>query len=124
MDRNFFIIGSALMFLSVAAGAFGAHGLSGYFESYPELEKTYDTAVRYHMIHGLALFISAWAVDKWAGNFATWSGYLFILGLILFSGTLYLLVATRMRWLGAITPLGGVAFLIGWLFLLIAAWRN
>lgn len=124
MDRIFFMIGSGLMFFGVAAGAFGAHGLAGYFETHPDLEGTYDTAVRYHMIHALALFISAWAVDKWGGNLPTWSGYLFILGILLFSGSLYLLVATRLRWLGAITPLGGVAFLAGWLFLFIAAWRG
>lgn len=124
MDRIFFMVGSGLMFLGVAAGAFGAHGLAGYFEAHPDLEGTYDTAVRYHMLHGLALFISAWAVEKWGGNLPTWSGYLFILGILLFSGSLYLLVALRLRWLGAITPLGGVAFLAGWLCLLIAAWRG
>ncbi len=124
MDRIFFMIGSGLMFLGVAAGAFGAHGLAGYFEVHPDLEGTYDTAVRYHMLHGLALFISAWAVEKWGGNLPTWSGYLFILGILLFSGSLYLLVALRLRWLGAITPLGGVAFLAGWLCLLFAAWRG
>ncbi len=124
MDRIFFMIGAALMFLGVAAGAFGAHGLAAYFQQYPDMKSTFDAAVRYHLIHALALFISAWAVDKWGSNFATWSGALFVLGLILFSGSLYLLVVTRLRWLGAITPLGGIAFLTGWAFLLIAAWRS
>lgn len=124
MERTFFMIGSLLMFLGVAAGAFGAHGLAGYFQQYPELAKTFDTAVRYHLIQALALFISAWAVDKWSNQFANWSGYLFILGIILFSGSLYLLVALRLRWLGAITPMGGLAFLAGWLCLFLAAWRS
>lgn len=124
MERTFFMIGSLLMFLGVAAGAFGAHGLAGYFHQFPELAKSYDTAVRYHLFHALALFISAWAVDKWNNQFANWSGYLFILGILLFSGSLYLLVALRLRWLGAITPLGGLAFLAGWLCLFMAAWRS
>lgn len=112
------------MFVGVGAGAFGAHGLAGYFEQYPDLESTYDTAVRYHMIHGLALFISAWAWDKWGSQAAAWSGYAFVAGVLIFCGSLYLLVFTRLRWLGAITPLGGVAFLAGWLCLFIAAWRG
>ncbi|MCP4360676.1 MAG: DUF423 domain-containing protein [Chloroflexi bacterium] len=124
MDRIFFMIGSALMFLGVAAGAFGAHGLAPTFSQYPELEGTYDTAVRYHMIHALALLISAWAIEKWGDSLPTWAGYMFVLGIILFSGSLYLLVATRLRWLGAVTPFGGLAFLAGWACLFIAAWRG
>lgn len=124
MDRLFFMIGSALMFFGVAAGAFGAHGLAPYFQQHPELEGTYDTAVHYHMIHALALFVTAWAVDKWGSGLTTWAGYLFVLGIILFSGSLYLLVATRLRWLGAVTPFGGIAFLAGWVCLLLAAYRS
>lgn len=123
MDRLFVLLGAGLMFLGVGAGAFGAHGLSPYFEKYPDLEATYDTAVRYHMIHGLALLAAAWASSHWPGNWSNWAGYLFILGIVLFSGTLYLLVFTRLRWLGAVTPLGGVAFLAGWASLFLSAWR-
>jgi uncharacterized membrane protein YgdD (TMEM256/DUF423 family) len=121
MAKLFVMLGAALMFLGVALGAFGAHGLSAYLARH-ELANTFETAVRYHMIHGLALFAAAWTVDKWGGALPTWAGYLFVAGIILFSGSLYLLVATRMRWLGAITPLGGVAFLAGWLCLFLAAW--
>lgn len=123
MDRLFFMLGSALMFLGVAAGAFGAHGLAAYFQQHPTLKGTYDTAVQYHTLHALALFIAAWAAAKWGGSLPTWGGYLFLLGILLFSGSLYLLVAMRLRWLGAITPLGGVAFLAGWLCLFLAAYR-
>lgn len=123
MDRLFVLLGAALMFIGVGAGAFGAHGLASYFEKYPDLEATYDTAVHYHMVHGLALLAVAWASSHWPGNWSTWAGYLFILGIVLFSGSLYLLVFTRLRWLGAVTPLGGVAFLAGWAFLFLAAWR-
>lgn len=111
------------MFIGVGAGAFGAHGLAPYFERYPDLEATYDTAVRYHLIHGLALLAAAWVCGHWPGAWSTWAGYLFLAGILLFSGSLYLLVFTRMRWLGAVTPLGGVAFLAGWLCLFVAAWR-
>ncbi len=112
-----------MMFLSVGAGAFGAHGLGDYLAKY-DLAGTFETAVRYHVYHALALFVAAWAVDKWGGALPTWAGYLFLVGIILFSGSLYLLVATRMRWLGAITPLGGVAFLAGWALIMLAAWRS
>ena len=124
MDRLFVILGSILMFVGVGAGAFGAHGLSRYFEQYPELSGTYDTAVQYLMIHGLALFAVAWVASNWKGQLAIWAGYLFLLGIFLFSGSLFLLVLTRTGWLGAVTPLGGIAFLAGWLCLAAAAWRS
>ena len=111
------------MFLGVGAGAFGAHGLGDYLTKY-DLAGTWETAVRYHVYHALALFIAAWAVDKWGGALPTWAGYLFTAGIILFSGSLYLLVATRANWLGAITPLGGFAFLAGWVLILLTAWKN
>ena len=123
MDRLFVLLGSALMFLGVGAGAFGAHGLAAYFEKYSNLEATYDTAVHYHIVHGLALLATAWVSNHWPGNWSVWAGYLFLIGIVLFSGSLYLLVFTRLRWLGAITPLGGVAFLAGWLCLFVAAWQ-
>lgn len=124
MDRIFAIIASVVMFVGVAAGAFGAHGLRGHFTRFPELESTFETAVRYQLIHGLAIFVVAWAVTRWSGTLTNLSGYLFLAGIILFSGSLYLLTITGIRWLGAITPFGGIAFLAGWLFLLIAAWRG
>ena len=114
---------SAFMFLGVAAGAFGAHGLASYFEQYPRFERTYETAVRYHMFHALALFVAAWMLQTWPDGWAGWAGYLFIAGIVIFSGSLYLLVFTRVGWLGAITPLGGVAFLAGWFLLFLTAWR-
>lgn len=124
MDRFFVIAGALFMAVGVGAGAFGAHGLSPYFERYPALEATFETAVRYHMIHALALFAVAWAGTRYAPTLPTWAGYLFILGILLFSGSLYLLVFTRASWLGAITPLGGVAFISGWLLLALSAWRS
>lgn len=122
--QTFILLGSVLMFLGVAAGAFGAHGLSRYFAAHPELRGTFDTAVRYHMLHALALFIAAWLAEKWPGSPTSLAGWLFFVGIVLFSGSLYLLVFSRVRWLGAITPIGGVAFLAGWACLFMAAWRS
>lgn len=124
MEKLFVIVGSVLMFFGVGAGAFGAHGLSSYFERFPDLEATYDTAVRYHVYHALAILFLAWAVTKWPASLTNWAGYLMIAGVLIFSGSLYLLVFTRVRWLGAITPIGGVAFLAGWICLALAAWRG
>ncbi|MCP4422033.1 MAG: DUF423 domain-containing protein, partial [Chloroflexi bacterium] len=90
------------MMLGVGAGAFGAHGLSDYFERFPNLAATFETAVRYHVYHALALFAAAWLADKLPGSLTTWAGYLFLAGVIFFSGSLYLLVITRQSWLGAI----------------------
>jgi uncharacterized membrane protein YgdD (TMEM256/DUF423 family) len=124
MERTFFIIGSILAGLAVATGAFGAHGLQKMVT--PERLDTWDKAVRYQMYHALALLIMAWAITHWpeqAKLLATGS-WLFLTGAVLFSGSLYILVLSGLTWLGAITPLGGVAFLAGWLCLLIAAWRG
>lgn len=124
MDKTFAILGATFMVLGVGAGAFGAHALEGYFEDVPRLEVTYQTAVRYHLIHGLALFAVAWAAGRWPGNLVNVSGFLIVAGIILFSGSLYLLSLTDLRWLGAITPLGGVAFIAGWILLALAIWRG
>jgi len=122
MERTFFIIGSILAFLGVAAGAFGAHGLRGRVS--PELIDVFETAARYHIYHALGLLAVAWAVSRWPGTATTAAGWLFLAGVVLFSGSLYLMTFTGMRWLGAITPLGGVAFLAGWAALAWAAWRG
>ncbi len=124
MERKAIIWGALLLFLGVGAGAFGAHVLESYFSQYPDLQETYDTAVQYQMLHGLGLFVVAWVSLRYPGKLVSWAGILFLVGILLFSGSLYLLVFTRIGWLGAITPLGGLAFLAGWLCLAYAAWRN
>ena len=101
------------MFLGVALGAFGAHGLQAHFNENPRLGENFATAVRYHMIHALALFAIAWASTQWPGALMHWAGYLLIIGLFIFSGSLYILSLTGKTWLGAITPIGGVAFFGG-----------
>jgi len=115
MDRLFFGIGALSALFSVAAGAFGAHALRARLT--PEYLAVFETAARYQMYRALALFAVAWAITRWPGALPVWAGWLFVAGTVLFSGSLYLLALTGVRWLGAITPLGGTAFLTGWLCL-------
>jgi len=123
MERTFFIIASLLGSLSVALGAFGAHALRGRIEE--SLLANYQTGVSYMFYHTLALFAVAWAVSKWpASSLPVWAGWLFVLGVVVFSGSLFVMAFTGLRWLGAITPIGGVAFIAGWLLLAFVAWRN
>lgn len=119
MDRLFFGLGAGSAFLSVAAGAFGAHALRAKLA--PDLLAVFETAARYQMYHALGLMAVAWAAARCPGALAHWAGWLFVAGTILFSGSLYLLALSGVRWLGAITPLGGLAFLAGWACLLLAA---
>ena len=120
MDRVFFSIGSALGLIGVALGAFGAHALKARLA--PELLATFEVGVRYQLIHALALLAVAWACTRWPGRWANASGWLFIAGTLLFSGSLYALSLTSVRGIGIVTPIGGVALLLGWLCLLAAPW--
>lgn len=122
MDRFFFALGSASGLVAVAAGAFGAHGLRERLN--PEMLEVFETAVRYQLVHALALLAVGWAATRWPGVAATAAGWLFVAGTVLFSGSLYALSLTGLRWLGAITPLGGLAFLAGWASLAWAAYRG
>jgi uncharacterized membrane protein YgdD (TMEM256/DUF423 family) len=121
MDRRFFALGAASALISVGAGAFGAHALRARLS--PELLTVFETGARYQMYHALALFVAAWAVTRWPGPWAIRAGWLFLAGTLLFSGSLYALALSGVPWLGAVTPLGGVAFLAGWGCLLLAARR-
>jgi uncharacterized membrane protein YgdD (TMEM256/DUF423 family) len=118
MSRTFFVLGALSAFLAVAAGAFGAHALRARLS--PDLLAAFETGARYQMYHALALVAVAWAVQRWPGTLAEWAGWLFVAGTLLFSGSLYALALTGVRWLGAITPLGGLAFLAGWICLALA----
>lgn len=118
MERTFVAAGAILGFLAVGLGAFGAHALEGRLEA-RELA-TFETAVRYQMVHALALVLVGWVVGRWPGGGAVVAGWAFVVGVAIFSGSLYLLVLTGARWWGAVTPLGGVALLVGWAAL---AWR-
>lgn len=121
MERFFLAVGALSAFLAVALGAFAAHGLKNRLPA--EMLNVFEVGVRYHMYHSLALLAVAWASGRWPSASITVAGWLFVIGILIFSGSLYLLSVSGLRWLGAITPLGGVAFLAGWLLLAWSAWR-
>lgn len=112
MERFLFTAGAIAALLAVALGAFGAHALRDRLT--PDLLAVFETGVRYHFYHALALLAAAYAASRWPDGAVAVAGWLFIAGILLFSGSLYLLAVTGTRWLGAITPLGGVAFIAGW----------
>lgn len=112
ISRLFILAGVAAAGLAVAAGAFGAHGLEGRVPL-SRLE-VFKTGVTYQMYHALALLFVGLAAARAGGGPLVWAGYAFIAGIVLFSGSLYALVLTDTGWLGAVTPLGGLAFLAGW----------
>lgn len=122
MERTFFALGAFSAFIGVAAGAFGAHALKARLT--PDMLNVFEVGVRYQMYHALALIACAWALTRWPGTLALAAGWLFVAGTLLFSGSLYVLAFSGVRWLGAITPLGGLAFLMGWLCLVAAAVKN
>jgi uncharacterized membrane protein YgdD (TMEM256/DUF423 family) len=112
MERLFFALGSAGAALAVALGAFGAHALKSRLA--PDLLAVYDTAVRWHLAHALALLAVAWAATRWPNAWIHAGGWLLVAGTLLFSGSLYALSLSGVRALGAITPLGGAAWIVGW----------
>jgi uncharacterized membrane protein YgdD (TMEM256/DUF423 family) len=122
MDKTFFALAGLLGGLAVALGAFGAHTLQSRLS--PDMLAIFETGTRYHFYHALALALVALAIQRWPNaGLLTLAGWLFIAGIVIFSGSLYFLAFSGIRWLGAITPLGGVAFIGGWLVLAWAVWR-
>ena len=115
MERLFALVGCLFALTSVVIGAFGAHFLSSRLNATSLL--TLETAVRYQMYHGLALFFVVYALGRWPGTVTLLPGWLFVAGTMLFSGSLYILVATGQRWMGMITPIGGILLILGWLAL-------
>jgi uncharacterized membrane protein YgdD (TMEM256/DUF423 family) len=111
-------LGAVFMFLTVAFGAFGAHALKTRLSA--EMLAVFETGVRYQAYHAFALFLVAWLADRSGGRTIEMAGWAFTAGIVVFSGSLYLLSVTGTRWLGAITPLGGLAFLAGWALVLWA----
>lgn len=122
MERTFFGLGAILAMVGVALGAFGAHGLRGTLS--PADMATFETGVRYQLIHALGLLAAAWAATRWPSGTVHVAGWLFVAGIVVFSGSLYTLVLSGQRWLGAVTPLGGVCFLVGWALLAWTAFRG
>jgi uncharacterized membrane protein YgdD (TMEM256/DUF423 family) len=123
MHKFFLMAGALLGGLSVAIGAFGAHALKKVLEQNKYTE-VFETGVRYQFFHAIALCIIGILIIQMPHKYLTYAGYAFIIGTLIFSGTLYVLSLTGIRWLGAITPLGGTAFIIGWVLLFLAVWNS
>lgn len=121
MARFFLLIGALAGGLGVLAGAFGAHALEGTVS--PDRLDTFKTAVEYQIYHGLALLFLGFVRLSESGGMFDWAGGLFIAGIVLFSGSLYILVLTDTGWWGAVTPIGGTAFILGWAALLWAVYQ-
>ncbi len=122
MARFFVGVAGALGALGVAAGAFAAHGLRAHLA--PRMLEVFETGARYQMYHALALLAVGLLLTRRSHSALTVAGWLFAAGVVLFSGSLYLLAVTGARWLGAITPAGGLAFIAGWLMLAWGGWRG
>lgn len=121
--KLFIILGAINAFLSVALGAFGAHGLEKTVE--PKYLEIWKTGVTYQMFHATGLLVIGVLLGKLPGNaLLSWSGWIMLIGIIFFSGSLYILTLTQKGILGAITPIGGVCFLVAWVLLIIAAVKN
>src|SRR6185295_18561403 len=119
MDRTFLLLGAVAAFLAVTLGAFGAHGLRGRLS--PDMMAVFQTGVQYHMAHALALILVSAIMGRMGGWLIQTAGWSFVAGMVLFSGSLYVLAITGITTLGAITPIGGLAFLVGWACLAFAA---
>jgi len=126
MTRIFIILSGVLGLSAVALGAFGAHGMRSRLESLPDGMKRlewWNTAAHYHLTHALALGLVAWLAHRGASTSTTLAGWSFVAGVVLFSGSLYLMAVTGQTKLGAITPIGGLFFLVGWGAVIVAGWR-
>ncbi|MCY1723570.1 DUF423 domain-containing protein [Prolixibacteraceae bacterium Z1-6] len=122
MSKIIVMTASVLLALAVGIGAFGAHGLKTHLST--EMLTTYKTGVEYHFYHALGLLligVLAYAVPSLQ---LKWPAIFLFAGIVLFSGSLYVLAITGIKWLGAITPLGGLSFIAGWVMLFVAVWKN
>ena len=120
--RLLLLLGAVNMLLVVLLGAFGAHGLKAVLA--PERLTVYQTAVQYHALHGLGLLALGGVALHWESPWPRRAAWLLVAGIGLFCGSLYVLSVTGVRWLGLITPFGGMAFILGWLALAIGVWRE
>ena len=118
MEQKVFAVGAILTGLGVVFGAFGAHALKASLSA--KMLETFETGVRYQMYHGLGLLALAWAISRWPERRLAPAAWLLVAGTVVFSGSLYVLVLTGARWLGAVTPFGGVMLIACWA---LVAWR-
>jgi uncharacterized membrane protein YgdD (TMEM256/DUF423 family) len=122
MAKIWVAAGALAGLLAVAAGALGTHTLRGTLDA--DALRIFETAVRFQMYHALALLATGLFAEKWVGTWATLSGWMFLAGIVLFSGSLYILAMTGIGAFGAIAPLGGLSLMFGWAFLAIGAFRR
>jgi len=128
MHKSFLAIGAILGAVAVALGAFGAHGLKSIVSA--DVVATFETGVRYQVYHGFALLVAGILYERFPSKWVRWSGYSFITGIILFSGSLYALTALKatarvgLDGIGIITPFGGIFFIVGWLFLFVGVLKK
>ena len=123
MPKLFILLAAINGFLAVSLGAFAAHGLTSRLSE--QMLATFQTGVQYHMYHALALLgIGALSLHYQESTLLKNSGLLLLAGMVVFSGSLYVLALSGIRWLGAVTPIGGVAFLVGWVMLAWFAWSE
>ena len=122
MTKTILLSASILLALAVAIGAFGAHGLKAHLST--EMLQTYKTGVEYHFYHALGLLLIGILSISFPSGLLNWSAILLTIGIILFSGSLYVLAITGIKWLGAITPFGGLSFIAGWVLLFVAVLKK
>jgi uncharacterized membrane protein YgdD (TMEM256/DUF423 family) len=123
MQKLFLIIGSIAMAFAVGLGAFGAHGLKEILTD--EMLDIFETGVKYHFYHAIGLLVIALVAQLIPNSsLLQWSGWLMLAGIIIFSGSLYVLSISGIRWMGAITPIGGLCFILAWILLALASWQN
>ncbi|HPE76754.1 MAG TPA: DUF423 domain-containing protein [Draconibacterium sp.] len=122
MSKQILMAASILLALAVAIGAFGAHGLKARLSA--EMIMIYKTGVEYHFYHALGLLLIGVLSVSYPSGLLNWSAILLVTGIFLFSGSLYVLAISGMKWLGAITPLGGLSFIAGWVLLFVAVWKK
>ena len=121
MSKTILLTGSAFLVLAVVVGAFGAHALKARLSN--DMMEVYKTGVEYHFYHALGLLLIGVLSLHFPSALIHWSALFLSIGVILFSGSLYLMAVTGVKWLGAITPLGGLCFIVGWILLFITVWR-
>ncbi len=121
-DRPLVIVAALCLLIGVGAGAFGAHGLKRMLSA--DMMQIWQTAVLYQLVHGLGMLAIAALMARFGSPLLEWAGALMLLGIVLFSGSLYVLALSGTKWLGAVTPLGGTAFIIAWALVALAAWRH
>ncbi len=123
MPKTFLLIGAVNMALCVALGAFGAHGLKNRLSEH--LFAVYQTGIQYHLLHAIGLLVVGLVMFQAGhGGLFRWAGYLMLIGIVLFCGSLYVLALGGEKWIGMLTPFGGLAFIAAWIFFAIGVWRS